>query len=98
MSITGAALLSVFTFKFVRIGSEFFAALSVCCHGNPLPSRTFCADDKAALWQCSEKDTILFALLWCAVHPRQRRGNATEQLKANERSSSEGLADTQTYE
>ena len=67
---------------------------SVCCHGNLLPVGTFCAQDKAALWQSYEKDTILFALLWRAVHPRQRRGNATEQLKANQRTFSEVLGET----
>lgn len=69
---------------------------SVCCHSNPIPARTLFAGDKAALWQFCEKDTILFALLWCAVHPRQRRGNAPEQLKANQRSFSEGLTETHT--
>lgn len=68
---------------------------SVCCHGNPLPARTFCADDKAALWQFYEKDTVLFALLRCAVHPRQRRSNATEQLETNQSSFSECLTDIQ---
>lgn len=27
-----------------------------------------------------KKDTVLFAFLWCAVHPRQCSSNATEQL------------------
>lgn len=28
-----------------------------------------------------KKDTVLFALLWCAVHPRQCSSNTTEQLQ-----------------
>lgn len=28
-----------------------------------------------------KKDTVLFAFLWCAIHPRQCSSNASEQLQ-----------------
>lgn len=89
MSITGAALLSTSTFEFVRIGSEFSVVMVTRCRQERSVPTT-----KAALRQFYEKDTILFALLRRAVHPRQRRGNAPEQLKANQRSFGDVSAET----